>query len=108
MIGTENEVPYFISHFPGVKDNPSMFSPGSNRSDFGTPKPSKRELLDIPLDEKYATSSKEDERDPTPITVGMSPGFSALPGVGPSFPIAETTITPAAVSSLILSIKGIS
>jgi hypothetical protein len=57
MIGTENEVPYFISHFPGVKDNPRMFSPGSSRSGLGTPKPSNRELFDMPLDEKYATSS---------------------------------------------------
>lgn len=57
MIGTENEVPYFISHFPGIKDSPSMFSPGSKRSGLGTPKPSNKELLDMPLDEKYATSS---------------------------------------------------
>ena len=99
MTGTENEVPYFISHFPGIYDKPKIFSPGSNKSGLGTPKPFKSELLDIPLDEKYATSSKEDESDPTPITVGISPGFSALPGVGPSLPIADTTITPAAVSS---------
>lgn len=108
MIGTENEVPCFNSQVKEFKLRLKMFSPGRSRSGFGTPKPSSNEFFVMPLELKYATSSRDEESDPTPITVGMSPGFSALPGVGPSFPIAETIMTPAAVNSFILSINGTS
>jgi hypothetical protein len=47
-------------------------------------------------------------REPTPITVGKSAGLSTVPMVGPSFPIADTTITPAYVISSIFSLKGMS
>jgi hypothetical protein len=62
----------------------------------------------IPLAEKSATSSKFCFRDPTPKVTYSSPGLSELPKAGPSFPIADTTITPFAVNSSIFSIKGMS
>lgn len=108
MIGTENEVPCLISHTVGSRESPKIPSPGSRTSGLGTPIPSSNARLVIPLELNGATSSNIAERLPTPTTVLKSPGFSTLPYQGPSFPIAETTITPAAASSSIFSIKGMS
>ena len=72
------------------------------------PIPSKRVQVVIPLDEKDATLLKLESKLPIPRTLMRSPGLFKVPWKGPSFPIAETIITPFAVNSFIFSIKGIS
>ena len=107
-IGTAKLVPWLILHYPKLRSKLIRPSPASSTSGFGIPTPLFSWFLVIPLEEKEATASKLEESDPTPITLIRSPGLSVEPGTGPSLPIADTTMTPLAVSSSILSLKGLS
>ncbi len=78
------------------------------RSGLSVPTPSSKDQVVIPRDEKAATLVSTESSDPTPITLVKSPGLLRVPWNGPSFPIAETIITPLAVSSFIFSMKGMS
>jgi hypothetical protein len=88
--------------------NPFIALPADTKSGFNSPIPSSKLVVVMPRPEKSATSSRLLLSEPTPSATYNSPGLSGLPKAGPSFPIAEITITPFAVSSSIFSINGMS
>ena len=85
-----------------------MVEPAVTKSGFIVPIPSRRDHVVIPREEKEATFARVASSDPTPMTLIRSPGLLRVPWNGPSFPMADTMMTPFAVSSFIFSIKGIS
>lgn len=108
MIDDEMLVPEVNEHYSEELSVDSVFNfdPKVSKSGFKIPLPSRRDHVVMPLLLNGATFSPVESKLPTPITLIKSPGLFSVPWNGPSLPIAETTITPLAVTSLILSIKG--
>ena len=106
-IDAETLVPELTVHRPS-RPSPKIYAPAVTKSGLRVPTPSSRDQVVMPRDEKLATFVRVASNEPIPMTLVKSPGLFRVPWKGPSLPIADTIMTPCAVSSLIFSINGMS